>query len=744
MNIASLPITINIGNKKLLKIILVLQLAVLGAVGLDCVGIKIPILRQILCFIYLSIIPGILILRSLKVRNLSISETILYATGLSVSFLMFTGALMNSLYPLVGIQKPISEISLVITISAVVLSLCFICYLRNKNYSNFSINREQIFAPFVLSLLLLPFLAVFGAYLFNFYDNNILLLVLLVIICIIFLFGVFNNIQREIYPLALWSISISLLLHNSLLSILGGGDSEIEYYFSELVKLKSLWDPSIPSEQNAMLSIVILKPIFSSFCNIEMTWVFKVLYPLLFSLTPIGLYLIYKKQMNDRMAFLSCFIFMAASPFYTVLSRNTRTGTAIFFMTLLILLLINGDKIGNKLIERLLFLVFTISLIVSHYATSYLYIFSLIFLLIFSSIKRKKENMLLNLNYFILTLVFALIWYIYTTSSFTFTQLIRFFYFVFSQISQEFLSPEMSFTLALTVRSWSLSIEVVKYFFYIYSFFIAVGLLSWGLSLSKKSSNYGVNVSFNFSYEYFSLALAFFGMTLSTILPIRPFNTTRVYQISLIFTAPFLLHGLLSIFSVFKRGIAVISSYSFNLKDETILKVFSFSLVIFFLFSSGFFSETVIRGNDYSPSILIHKRRISEIADPQYKASFFYSKYMYESDVVSARWLSKNRDAKSEVWIDYLAYGTIASYGMMGPPHLPPTYNYLSSDGDVERIKLHSYIRLTYFNYVERVAQHPRKGLDEPPNIYNPSSLIRYMESHFNKIYDDGGVIYYR
>ena len=81
---------------------------------------------------------------------------------------MLTGALINSLYPLIGILKPISEIPIVITISVIVLLLCFVCYLRDKDFSTyFSINTQQIFSHSVLSLLLLPFLAVFGTYLMN-------------------------------------------------------------------------------------------------------------------------------------------------------------------------------------------------------------------------------------------------------------------------------------------------------------------------------------------------------------------------------------------------------------------------------------------------------------------------------------------------------------------------------------------------------------------------------------------------
>ena len=82
--------------KKFLTVVLAIQLAMWGVIGLDYIGLQIPILRQLIGFIYLTFVPGIIILRILKLHKLGNIETLLYTVGLSIATLMFTGLLMNT------------------------------------------------------------------------------------------------------------------------------------------------------------------------------------------------------------------------------------------------------------------------------------------------------------------------------------------------------------------------------------------------------------------------------------------------------------------------------------------------------------------------------------------------------------------------------------------------------------------------------------------------------------------------
>lgn len=252
--------------EKFLKVVLAIQLIIWGVIGLDTIGLQIPIIRQLIGFIYLTFIPGIIILRILKLHKIGNIETLLYTVGLSIATLMFTGLFMNTVYPFFGISGPISITPLIITISVVVLVLCVPCYARDKDFSNLSyIDIKDVLSPPALFLCLLPFGAIFGTYLVNFRHNNILLMFLIVILAImVVLIGFDKFIPKNLYPLAVFIIAISLLYHRSLISMyLWGWDIHHEYQLSTLIVIKSYWDSTIPFGTNAMLSIVMLAPTFS-------------------------------------------------------------------------------------------------------------------------------------------------------------------------------------------------------------------------------------------------------------------------------------------------------------------------------------------------------------------------------------------------------------------------------------------------------------------------------------------------
>jgi uncharacterized membrane protein len=490
---------------KFLKVVLAIQLAMLGVIGLDAVGFHIPIIRQLIGFIYLTFVPGIILLRILKLHKLGNIETLLYTVGLSIATLMFTGLFMNTVYSFFGISGPISLTPLIITISVVVLILCILSYIRDKDFSDSSfIDVKDVFSPPALFLCLVPFLSIFGTYLVNFHHNNILLMFLIVIIALIaLLIGFDKFIPKNLYPLAVFVIAISLLYHRSLISMyIIGWDIHTEYYLANLVEMNAMWDSTIPSAANAMLSITMLAPIFSDICGMSLTWVFKTIYPLLFSLVALGLYRIFQKQTDDKIAFLSIFFFMSMIRFYSPMPRQN---IAEFYLVLLILSLI--DKDINKIKRSVLFIVFGVSLAISHYGTSYIYMFCLItaWLLLFfmdsptaqklmdnfhAKFGRKREKLAGNpiplkvdrtiSSTFVLVFVtFTLTWYMYVSSSSAFNSIVHIGDHIASSIYTDFLNPEavQGLGMMLSQPAPGLLHEVHRVINYLNQIFIIIGCI---------------------------------------------------------------------------------------------------------------------------------------------------------------------------------------------------------------------------------------------------------------------------
>lgn len=89
----------------------------LGFIGLASLGFDVPILRQIVGFLSLTLVPGIIILRILKIHNIGVIESLLYSVGLSLAFVMVSGVIANFALPPLGISHPITLVPLVVTIT---------------------------------------------------------------------------------------------------------------------------------------------------------------------------------------------------------------------------------------------------------------------------------------------------------------------------------------------------------------------------------------------------------------------------------------------------------------------------------------------------------------------------------------------------------------------------------------------------------------------------------------------------
>jgi uncharacterized membrane protein len=340
---------------------------------------NIPALRQILALAFLTIVPGLLILHILKLKKLRPIERIIFSVGLSIAFLMFIGLLSNALLPLIGISKPLSLLPLVITINISLLVLCALGYKINKDFTNpISLNLGDLLSPPALFLCLIPFLAIFATYLVNFYHTNILIMVLIVVIALVgLLIGFDRFIHKEFYPLAIFVIALSLLFHRSLLSMyVGGWDIQYEYHLCNAVEMNSIWDPATPGTLNSMLSLVILAPIYSITSNIDLTWVFKIVYPLLFSLVPLVLYYVFQKQTSAKIAFLASFFFISFLTSFAEMPTLARQEIAELFLVLMLLLMLDKDM--DRMKRAFLFIIFSASLTVSHYGLTYIYMLCLI------------------------------------------------------------------------------------------------------------------------------------------------------------------------------------------------------------------------------------------------------------------------------------------------------------------------------------------------------------------------------
>jgi uncharacterized membrane protein len=562
--------------KKCLIFASVFWLSVLALVGGDLIGFNIPILREIICFIFLTYIPGMLILRIVRIHHISASESLFYAVGLSITFIYFVGLFNNFILPLIGVTRPISLFPVTVSLLFFDLVLGFVAYIRDKDFvpsntiNQFSKKDVYIF-PYLL-LFLLPILAILGTSLVNFYQNNKVLLVLLVFIAAIVTFIAYDRFPQKVYPLAIVMIAASLMLHLSLISpTIFDSDIQKEFYFQNLVIENGYWDPTIPNNYNTCLSIVFLCPFYSLLLNMNSTWIFKIIYPILFSFVPLTLFFIFKEQLEIKKAFLSTFFYLSIPSLFYVMFMHSRQAIATVFFALLIFLVV--ERKLNPTQKSVLVTIYAISLPLSHYALSYISIFffciSWIILHIISNSRVRELNLWrhkifqkigsisIDNNPFVsnkylfhkpilggiiitLLIVFTLSWHLYNTRGTTFNTIVDVGKTIYTGLA-EFFEPTTRESMVnvglgegfLQAANLDKAFKVLQY---LSETLVVIGYFILFLNPRK----------FKFRIEYFSLTTGA-ALTLFACIFLPHFSSNlgfiRFYHIIMIFLAPLCIIG---------------------------------------------------------------------------------------------------------------------------------------------------------------------------------------------------------
>ena len=739
------------GIKKFIQVVLIILSAMVGLVGLATLGFDIPVLRQIVGFVFLTFIPGLLILRILRLHRLEAIETLLYSVGLSIAFVMFLGLFMNMLYPFIGIYKPISILPVIITITSIVLILCIAIYKREKHCDGYSFQplhldwSELISSP-ALFLFLLPFLSALGTFLvFSLHCNAVLLILLALIALIPILIAFGKFIPVKLYPLAIVTISIALLWQRSLLSFdLPDGDILVEYYYQGVVLRNSLWNTNIAANVNAMLSVVMLPPIYSIVLNLNTVWVYKIIYPLFYSLVPLALFQVYRKQTDDKVAFLASFFFMSFPEFIFTMPFLARQIVAELFVALSILLFLGEGMNATK--RATLLVIFGLSIVVSHYGLSYIYmsflIMALLILLLLksSAVNELWENILakshrlkentnsptllkhtngfqqrstLNVTYVMLFIVFCLSWYLYISSGSPFNTIIRIGDHIYDSLSTELFSweardPNIAQAMGLApMRSVDVEWHIARIFQYITQLFIVVGLIDFVFKRRKTK----------FHPEY--AAMSFVSMVLIAMCIILPhfataLNMTRLYHITLIFLAPFCILGGIALFRCLPRILRVLRVHVLqNVFTSSSLKVVVILVLVpYFLFTSGLIFE--LTGATPTSAPLSYGK-----ADGP-----FYSK----AEIRASYWLLMIPEDKV-VYCDSFSHGLIRSHYEVRTGVKPAGF-----PNDVKDIDNSSYIFLRRWNVIHGEISTGRE--QGKAFIYKSIEEIGLLKNS-DKIYDN-------
>ena len=331
-----------------------------------------PVLSGLYSLGFLLFIPGLMTVIAMKLKNIDVEEKILVTVGVSLSFLMFGGLLLNILYPIFGAPTPLSKLALLSLVDIYVLITSLLISRRYTTF-NFSIKRTP-FRFIVVSLipLVLVLQAYIGASVLNNMGSNSVALSLLGEIGIYFFCLTYfrKKVPAWLIPWSIFWISYALILMSSLRSsyVIGSDISE-EFKAAQIVLSQGYWKfIDYRSIYNACLSITILPAEISKLSGISLGTIFKVVMPLIASAVPLTIYITFKRY-SKFAAMLGSLFFISFPAFFVTLSQHSRQAVALYFFALCIMLFF--IKISSRQ-KKILFILFALSMVVSHYSVAYL------------------------------------------------------------------------------------------------------------------------------------------------------------------------------------------------------------------------------------------------------------------------------------------------------------------------------------------------------------------------------------
>ena len=344
------------------------------------VALNLSLLRYFFGFVLLTFLPGLLIISALRLQNLNFFTKVALSVGISLVFVMTLGLAVNSLSAF-GYVGPLSPLPVMLSFSLAIAMLAAVAYVRNRGviFESPELRFTDVERSFLIASLTFPFLAISGMTFMNATENNVFVLLLLISIPVFIVLVAYyrQHLSDSVYPIFILSIGLALLLRFSLRShYLLGSDVHLEYLFFQTTYQNQLWNPALVSDIfgviNGMLVVSVLPTVYQVFMNINPPeYVFKMMFPLIFSVIPLAVFLISKHYTSGFYAFLAASFFMSGSAFLS--NPNARIFFGVLFFALIILTWLSTDVPYTS--RKALFIVFSVGLIFSYYAASFLFFF---------------------------------------------------------------------------------------------------------------------------------------------------------------------------------------------------------------------------------------------------------------------------------------------------------------------------------------------------------------------------------
>ncbi len=682
--------------------------------------LDVPLVRPIVGFLYLTFIPGFLILLALGIDKVEFSKKVILAVTLSISFIIMIGIVL-SFFGNLGLNEPLSTIKILIFFNIIFLTLIIISYLRHKD-NEFHLpyillnNEEKIYLSIIFFL---PFMAFIGSNILKYGGTNYFLIIFLFFVSFFIIVLSYRlSSTSQLYPIVIFLIGFSLA---SIFIIrfphISGVDVHYEYFLFQTTFTNLKWELILNTPYDTSLVVSILPATYQSIIYVQNTEeFFKFLYVFLFSLAPVLVYFISKKYVKNNFAFLASIFFM--SQFYFLKTgASPRTNIAILFFGMIILTLF--EKNITILKKRILLIIFLFSIILSHYTSSFIVMFILISTIIITILTSKKLSIKkeISVTILLLYLVTLFLWLGQITDM-AFMGGVLFLKNTFLSIGQFLSADARDPTITNKLLGGDLETPISFIYFiltWITFLMIFIGFLGNLLNYKRTllMSNFKEKklnfLKSKFEPEYIAMAftcgvLLFLIITLPFIS--KGYDMGRLYLLSLLLLSPLLIIGCLY------------TSKFLKINPQLLIILI---LIPYLLFSTDAIYQSLGYEGDY---VLSSSGKNFEFV------------YISDSEAQAAKWFNLNRKDSNDIHVfDNSGERILVSQGNFNPSLITTSR---MIDYDHKKINGYTFINKVILN--KKIARF-KGGFEVSVN----NILLEYKKAPQNLIYDQGSTnIYYR
>jgi uncharacterized membrane protein len=326
---------------------------------------------QVLLVPLLLVVPGVVLLRALRVPGRAVASFPVYVPCASVVVLFASGLAVNMAGPLVAVAAPLRPWPLLAGLEITCLALLAASARAPSEVAipwRSLADRTRYLWPLLVALA-----AAAGALRLNSGHSNTVAAIALAACAVILVAGVVfaSRMDTTLLAVILYAAELATMWSYSLRGdLVYGFDIATEYYDLQQTVANGIWYTAHRGDAyGAMLSVTVMPAELHFLTGLPALLVLKVLYPVIGALFPVAIFYLARRVLSARWAFAAAGFFVMQASFAEELPAIARQEIALVLFAALLAAIL--DSAIPRRARWALVVLLSLAMVTAHYSTTY-------------------------------------------------------------------------------------------------------------------------------------------------------------------------------------------------------------------------------------------------------------------------------------------------------------------------------------------------------------------------------------